>query len=195
MGVEGCSLKLGRCYSASATAPTTKLFINGKTVESQTKEWIDLHNPATNEVVTRVPKSTKAEMEEAVAVAKDAYKTWSKTSIITRQQIMFKYQNIIKANMKELAENITTEQGKTLADAEGDVLRGLRVVEHACSMPSHLLGETLPGVAKDLDIVSYRVPLGVTASITPFNFPAMVPLWAIPMAITCGNTHVIKVIR
>uniref|UniRef100_A0A0A9WWI5 Probable methylmalonate-semialdehyde/malonate-semialdehyde dehydrogenase [acylating], mitochondrial n=1 Tax=Lygus hesperus TaxID=30085 RepID=A0A0A9WWI5_LYGHE len=187
----GVSLKLGRYYSSSA-APNTKLFINGKMVESQTKDWIDLHNPATNEVVTRVPKSTKKEMEDAVESAKEAFKSWSKTSIITRQQIMFKYQNIIKANMKELAENITTEQGKTLADAEGDVLRGLQVVEHACGMPSQLLGETLPGVAKDLDIISYRVPLGVTASITPFNFPAMVPLWAIPMAITCGNTHVIK---
>lgn len=183
---------LKKWYSSAAVVPNTKLFINGKTVESQAAEWIDLHNPATNELVTRVPKATQKEMEDAVQSAKEAYKSWSKTSIIARQQVMFKYQNIIKSNMRKLAENITLEQGKTLADAEGDVLRGLQVVEHACSMPSQLLGETLPGVAKDLDIVSYRTPLGVTASITPFNFPAMVPLWAIPMAITCGNTHVIK---
>ncbi|KAL1131922.1 hypothetical protein AAG570_011533 [Ranatra chinensis] len=180
-----------RFYGVSSI-PTTKLFINGKTVESQTTEWIDLYNPATNELVTRVPKSTKAEMDAAVSSAKEAFKSWSKTSILTRQQIMFKFQNIIRQNMKSLAENITLEQGKTLIDAEGDVLRGLQVVEHCCSIPTLQLGETLAGVAKDLDIVSYRVPLGVTAGITPFNFPAMVPLWTIPVAITCGNTHVIK---
>jgi len=95
--------------------------------------------------------------------------------------------------MSSLADNIVIEQGKTKADAEGDVLRGLQVVEHCCSMTSLQLGESLPGVAKDMDIVSYRIPLGVVAGITPFNFPAMVPLWMIPVAITCGNTFVIKV--
>uniref|UniRef100_T1HFR3 Probable methylmalonate-semialdehyde/malonate-semialdehyde dehydrogenase [acylating], mitochondrial n=1 Tax=Rhodnius prolixus TaxID=13249 RepID=T1HFR3_RHOPR len=180
-----------RWVSSAAAVTNTKMFINGKAVESKTTEWIDLHNPATNELVTRVPKCTNREMEDAVASCSEAFKTWSKTSIITRQQIMFKFQNIIKNNMEQLAENITCEQG-TIADARGDVLRGLQVIEHACSLPSLLLGETLPGVAKDLDIVSYRVPLGVTAGITPFNFPAMVPLWTIPMAITCGNTHLLK---
>ncbi|XP_075233497.1 putative methylmalonate-semialdehyde/malonate-semialdehyde dehydrogenase [acylating], mitochondrial isoform X2 [Lycorma delicatula] len=131
-------------------------------------------------------------MEAAVNSSKEAYKSWSKTSLISKQQIMFKFQNIIKTNMKKLAESITLEQGKTLIDAEGDVLRGLQVVEHCCGMPSLQLGEALSGVAKDMDIHSYRVPLGVTASITPFNFPAMIPLWTIPVAITCGNTHVIK---
>jgi malonate-semialdehyde dehydrogenase (acetylating)/methylmalonate-semialdehyde dehydrogenase len=180
-----------RFYSAAAV-PTTKLFINGKFVESKTSEWIDLHNPATNELVTRVPKSTPAEMEEATEAASAAYKTWSKTSILTRQQIMFKFQHIIKGNMKELAKSITLEQGKTLGDAEGDVLRGLQVVEHCCSVPSLQLGETLSGIAKDMDTLSYRIPLGVCAGITPFNFPAMIPLWMFPLALTCGNTYVIK---
>lgn len=171
---------------------TTKLYIDGKPVESKTNDWIDLHNPATNELVTRVPKSTKQEMELAVASAKKAYESWSKTSIISRQQILFRLQNLIKANMKKLAENITEEQGKTLVDAEGDVLRGLQVVEQCCNIPSIMQGETLAGVAKDMDIHSYRVPLGVTAGITPFNFPAMIPLWMFPVAIACGNTHVIK---
>ncbi|CAG7696140.1 unnamed protein product [Allacma fusca] len=179
-----------RCYSVNA--PTTKLFINGQFVESKATEWIDLHNPATNEVVTRVPKSTQTEMEDAVAAAKDAFKSWSKTSILTRQQLMFKFQNVIKANMKELAKNITLEQGKTLMDAEGDVLRGLQVVEHCCSVTSLQLGETLPGIAKDMDTHSYKIPLGVCAGITPFNFPAMIPLWMFPMALVCGNTYVIK---
>lgn len=103
-----------------------KLFIDGKFVDSNTKEWIDLHDPATNEVITRVPKSTRAEMESAVASAKKAYKTWSQTSILTRQQVMLKFQHLIRQNMSQLAKNITREQGKTLVDAEGDVLRGLR---------------------------------------------------------------------
>lgn len=114
-----------RSYS-SATAPTTKLFIDGKFVESQATEWIDLHNPATNEVVTRVPKSTQSEMCAAVESSKKAYASWKETSVLRRQQVMLRLQQIIRANMGELAKNITTEQGKTLADAEGDVLRGLR---------------------------------------------------------------------
>lgn len=114
-----------RLYSSS-TAPTTKLFIDGKFVESQTTEWIDLHNPATNEIVTRVPKATQSEMQAAVDSSKAAYKSWSQTSILARQQIMFNLAQIIRSNMKLLAENITKEQGKTLIDAEGDVLRGLR---------------------------------------------------------------------
>lgn len=114
-----------RAYSSS-TAPTTKMFIDGKFVESKTKEWIDLHDPATNEVVTRVPKCTTDEMQAAVDSSKKAYKTWSQSSILTRQQVMLKLQHIIRNNMGELAKNITTEQGKTLIDAEGDVLRGLR---------------------------------------------------------------------
>lgn len=111
---------------SNAAVPTTKLFIDGKFVESQTTEWIDLHDPATNQLVTRVPKSTQSEMEAAVESSKAAYKSWSQTSILTRQQVMFKLAQIIRSNMKLLAENITKEQGKTLVDAEGDVLRGLR---------------------------------------------------------------------
>lgn len=103
-----------------------KMFLDGKFVESKTNDWIDLHDPATNEVVTRVPKCTQDEMLAAVESSKRAFKTWSQTSILTRQQVMLKLQNIIRANMSELAKNITKEQGKTFVDAEGDVLRGLR---------------------------------------------------------------------
>lgn len=178
-------------YTAG-TAPTTKMFIDGKFVDSKATEWIDLHDPATNEIVTRVPKCTQEEMLGAVESAKKAFKSWSQTSILTRQQVMFKLQAIIRANMGLLAENITKEQGKTLIDAEGDVFRGLQVVEHMCSITSLQMGETVPNVGKDLDIYSYTLPLGVTAGITPFNFPAMIPLWMFPVAITTGNTMVIK---
>jgi len=187
VGLPG--LRLGHRF---ASVDTTKLFINGKFVESSTTDWIDLHNPATNEVVTRVPKATQGEMQAAVDAAKEAFKTWSRTSVLTRQQIMFNFQHIIKKNMKSLAANITREQGKTLADAEGDVLRGLQVVEHCCSITSLQQGETASEVAKDMDTVSFRIPLGVTAGITPFNFPAMIPLWMFPMAAVCGNTSIIK---
>lgn len=105
---------------------------------------------------------------------------------------MFKLQAIIRANMSEIAKGITLEQGKTLIDAEGDVLRGLQVVEHCCSIPSLMMGETVPNVAKDMDTYSYTLPLGVTAGIAPFNFPAMIPLWMFPVAIACGNTSIIK---
>lgn len=113
-----------RAYSSAA--PTTKMFIDGKFVDSKTNEWIDLHDPATNQVVSRVPKCTKDEMQAALESNKKAFKSWSNTSILSRQQVMFKLQALIKENMGELAKNITKEQGKTLADAEGDVLRGLR---------------------------------------------------------------------
>ncbi|KAK6030095.1 methylmalonate-semialdehyde dehydrogenase [Ostertagia ostertagi] len=105
---------------------------------------------------------------------------------------MFRLQHLIKRDLKKLAENITEEQGKTLPDAEGDVSRGLQIVEHACSVPSLMLGETLPGVSRDMDVISYRYPLGVTAGICPFNFPVMVPLWMFPLALATGNTMVIK---
>lgn len=105
---------------------------------------------------------------------------------------MFKLQELIKRDLKKIAACITLEQGKTLPDAEGDVMRGLQVVEHCCSITSLQLGETLPNIAKDMDTHTYRVPLGVTAGITPFNFPAMIPLWMFPMALTCGNTMVMK---
>lgn len=114
--------KRGYC----SAIPTTKMFVDGKFVESKTSEWIDVHDPATNKVVTRVPKCTKDELQAALESNKKAFKSWSNTSVLSRQQVMFKLQALIKQNMGELAKNITKEQGKTLADAEGDVLRGLR---------------------------------------------------------------------
>jgi len=180
------------CRRYMSSPATTKLFINGQFLESKTSKWIDLHNPATNEVVTRVPEATQDEMEAAVSAAEAAFPAWSETSILARQQVMFKLQQLIKENMSELAKSITLEQGKTLPDAEGDVIRGLQVVEHACSITSLQMGETMQSVTKDMDTYSYRVPLGVCAGITPFNFPAMIPLWMFPVALVCGNTYVIK---
>jgi len=172
--------------------PKAQNIINGQFQDSQTTQWIDLHNPANNDLIGQVPCSTTAEMKAAVDSAAEAFKTWQHSTVMTRQSLMFNLVRLIRANMGEVAKLITKEQGKTLADAEGDVLRGLQVVEHACGIPSLLMGETAQTIAQDMDAYSYRVPLGVCAGIAPFNFPAMIPLWMFPLAIACGNTYVLK---
>ena len=171
---------------------TVKLLINGEFVESRTQQWRDVINPATQEVLVRVPLATAEEIDAAVASASQAFKTWRKTPIGTRARIFLKYQQLIRENMKELAAILTAEQGKTLADAEGDVFRGLEVVEHAAGIGNLQLGELANNVAGGVDTYTLLQPLGVCAGITPFNFPAMIPLWMFPMAIATGNTFVLK---
>jgi len=178
--------------NARGDVPTVKLLIDGKFVESQTTEWRDIINPATQEVLARVPFATAQEVDVAVASAKEAFKTWRKTSIGTRARIFLKLQQLIRENMSELAQILTREQGKTLPDAEGDVFRGLEVVEHAANIGTLQMGEVANNVAGGVDTYTILQPLGVCAGITPFNFPAMIPLWMFPMAIATGNTFVLK---
>ncbi len=168
------------------------LLIGGKHVESTSGRWCDNINPATQEVLSRVPMATAAEVDAAVAAASEAFRTWRKTPIGQRARIFLKYQQLIREHMKELAAILTAEQGKTLADAEGDVFRGLEVVEHAANIGNLQLGELANNVANGVDTYTLLQPLGVCAGITPFNFPAMIPLWMFPMAIACGNTFVLK---
>jgi len=175
-----------------APIPTVKLLINGQFVESKTTQWRDVVNPATQEVLARVPFATPDEINAAVANAKEAFKTWKKTPIGARARIFLKLQQLIRENMKELAAILTAEQGKTLPDAEGDVFRGLEVVEHASAIGNLQLGELANNVANGVDTYTVLQPLGVCAGITPFNFPAMIPLWMFPMAIATGNTFVLK---
>ncbi|KAJ3329864.1 hypothetical protein HDU93_000753 [Gonapodya sp. JEL0774] len=177
--------------AAEESAPTTKLYIHGEFVESQTDKWFEVRDPATQELVTRVPQATAAEHAEAAKSAASAFKEWRKTSPLTRQRKMLDYQMIIKDRTDEIAKNIVREQGKTFNDAKGDVFRGLQVVEHACSIPTLQMGEILP-VSTDMETYSFREPLGVTAGIAPFNFPAMIPLWMFPMANVTGNTMIFK---
>jgi malonate-semialdehyde dehydrogenase (acetylating)/methylmalonate-semialdehyde dehydrogenase len=169
----------------------TQNFLDNKFVSSKASQWIELHDPATNNLVTRVPQSTDEELKAAVDSAQKAFKPWKDTSLLHRQQIMFKYTALIRENWDRLAASITLEQGKTFADARGDVLRGLQVAETACGITTQMTGEVLE-VAKDMETRSYREPLGVVAAICPFNFPAMIPLWSIPIATVTGNTIVIK---
>ncbi|WP_277051939.1 CoA-acylating methylmalonate-semialdehyde dehydrogenase [Zestomonas thermotolerans] len=176
----------------SKPIPTVKLLINGEFVESATSQWRDIVNPATQEVLARVPFATQEEMNAAVAAAKEAFKTWRKTPIGARARIFLRYQQLIREHMQELAAILTAEQGKTLPDAEGDIFRGLEVVEHAAGIGTLQMGELANNVASGVDTFTLNQPLGVCAGITPFNFPAMIPLWMFPMAIACGNTFVLK---
>ena len=172
--------------------PRVSLLIDGQFVDSATTDWKDVVNPATQAVLAKVPFATSAEVDAAVAAAQAAFKTWRKTPIGTRARIFLKYQQLIREHMGELAALLTAEQGKTLPDAEGDVFRGLEVVEHAAAIGNLQLGELANNVATGVDTYTLLQPLGVCAGITPFNFPAMIPLWMFPMAIATGNTFVLK---
>ncbi|XP_020975257.1 methylmalonate-semialdehyde dehydrogenase [acylating], mitochondrial isoform X4 [Arachis ipaensis] len=147
---------------------------------------------ATQEVVSQVPLTTYEEFKAAIVAAKQAFPSWKNTPITTRQRIMFKLQDLIHRDIDKLAMNITTEQGKTLKGARGDVLHGLEMVEHACGMANLQMGEFVPNACNGIDTYCIRDPLGVCAGICPINFPAMTPLWMFPIAITCGNTFILK---
>jgi malonate-semialdehyde dehydrogenase (acetylating)/methylmalonate-semialdehyde dehydrogenase len=146
----------------------TPYFIDNKFVASKTDKFIDLYDPATNNLVTRVPQNTDEELKAAVASAEKAYKSWRQTTVLARQQIMFRFVQLIRENWDRLAASITLEQGKTFADAKGDVLRGLQVAEAAVGAPEFMKGEVLE-VAKDMETRTYREPLGVVAAICPFS--------------------------
>ena len=178
--------------ASAASVATVKLLIGGKFVESRTSQWRDVVNPATQQVLARVPMATPEEVNAAVAAGKRAFKAWRHTPIGVRARIFLKYQQLIREHIKEVAGILTAEQGKTLADAEGDIFRGLEVVEHAANIGNLQMGEIANNVATGVDTYTVQQPLGVCAGITPFNFPAMIPLWMFPMAIACGNTFVLK---
>jgi malonate-semialdehyde dehydrogenase (acetylating)/methylmalonate-semialdehyde dehydrogenase len=177
---------------ASPSPASVKLLIDGQFVESTAKAWRDVVNPANQEVLARVPMCGADEVGKAVKSAAAAYKTWRNVPIGARARIMLKLQELIRRDMKKLAACLTAEQGKTLPDAEGDIFRGLEVVEHATAVGTLSLGEIAENVAGGVDTYFIRQPLGVCVGITPFNFPAMIPLWMFPMAIVCGNTYVLK---
>jgi malonate-semialdehyde dehydrogenase (acetylating) / methylmalonate-semialdehyde dehydrogenase len=178
--------------TSNANVSTVKLLINGEFVESGTREWRDIVNPATQEVLARVPFATTEEVDAAIRSAHAAFATWKNTPIGARMRIMLKYQALVREHMPRIAKTLSAEQGKTIPDAEGDIFRGLEVVEHACSIGTLQQGEFAENVAGGVDTYTLRQPIGVCAGITPFNFPAMIPLWMFPMAIVCGNTFVLK---
>ncbi|MFD4839362.1 CoA-acylating methylmalonate-semialdehyde dehydrogenase [Achromobacter sp. NPDC058515] len=172
--------------------PRVPLLIGGKLVQSKTTEWRDVINPATQEVVAKVPFATREELDLAVSNAKEAFKTWRNSGQGARMRVMLKFQELLRANTGKLAEMITREHGKTLPDAEGEIGRGLEVVEHACSIANLQLGEYAENAASGIDVYTLIQPLGVCAGITAFNFPVMLPCFMFPIAVACGNSFVLK---
>lgn len=169
-----------------------KNFIDGQWIESISKQTLDVPNPATNELLARVPISSKEDVSLAVAAAKKAFATWKNVPVPKRARILFKYHHLLTENHEELARLIVQENGKAYKEAYGEVQRGFECVEFAAGAPTLMMGETLSGIAEDIDSEMFRYPLGVVGGITPFNFPMMVPLWMFPLAVACGNTFILK---
>lgn len=171
---------------------TVSLFVGGEFCQSQSSQWIDVTNPATNEVIAKLPCATEQEMERAIRNAETVFHQWKNVAVSERARVMLRYQHLLKEHHDEIAEILSQETGKTTVDAKGDVWRGIEVVEQAGNIASNMMGETVENVATDIDSYSLIQPLGVCCGITPFNFPAMIPLWMFPLAIAAGNTFVLK---
>lgn len=167
-------------------------FVDGKEFKGESKRSADVFNPATGEVQANVYLASKSDVDAAIKVASQAFPEWADTPPITRARILFKFKELIEKNSDELTKLIVAEHGKVYDDAKGSLTRGLEVVEFACGIPHLLKGEFTENVGRGVDSWSMRQPLGVCAGITPFNFPAMVPMWMFPVAIACGNTFILK---
>ena len=168
------------------------LFIDGKFFPSVSREKKEVIDPSNQEILAQVPFANKEEMDQAVQSAKSAFLTWKEVPVPERARLFFEYQKNLKKEKAEIAKILSQENGKTFEDAKGDVWRGIEVVEQACHAPALMMGETVENVSRSIDTCSYLQPLGVCVGVTPFNFPAMIPLWMFPMAIVCGNTFILK---
>jgi malonate-semialdehyde dehydrogenase (acetylating)/methylmalonate-semialdehyde dehydrogenase len=167
-------------------------FVNGAWVESHAFEWLDVTNPATGEAIARTPLSSAAEVASAVEAAAAAYPEWRRTPPEDRIQPLFKLKQLLEDHIDELGRIITQENGKTFAEGKADLRRAIENVEVACGIPMMMQGYNLEDVARGIDEMMIRQPLGVVAAITPFNFPGMIPFWFLPYAIACGNTFILK---
>ena len=171
---------------------TVEHWIDGRTTPGSSTRHSPVWNPATGEQQAQVALAEPADVDAAVRVAAAAFAEWSQSSLSRRTKILFAFRELVNARVGELAEIVSDEHGKVLSDAKGEVLRGLEVIEFACGVPTLLKGDYSDQVSTGVDVFSFREPLGVVAGITPFNFPAMVPMWMHPVAIACGNTFVLK---
>lgn len=167
-------------------------YVGGKWVTPKSDQTEDVINPATGEVIARVPISSDEDVEHAVEAAAEAFETWKEVAVPKRARILFKYQQLLVDHWDELAELITVENGKSFKEAYGEVQRGIECVEFAAGAPTLTMGSQLPSIASGLESGVYRYPIGVVGGITPFNFPMMVPAWMFPLAIVTGNTFVLK---
>jgi malonate-semialdehyde dehydrogenase (acetylating) / methylmalonate-semialdehyde dehydrogenase len=169
-----------------------KMLVAGRLEESKTRRFGDVYNPSTGQVIASVPLCTAADVDRAVRAAAAALPAWAETPVVDRARVMFRFRELLAGHAEELARSVTREHGKTLAESRASVQRGVEMVEFASGIPSLIMGQTLPNIAANVDCETVRHPVGVCAGITPFNFPVMVPLWMFPIAITCGNTFILK---
>src|SRR6266550_555950 len=167
-------------------------FIGGKFRDSRAEKTDPIPNPATGETIASLPHSTREEINGAVAAAKQAFPAWSDTPVPERAQVMFRFKALFDQHIDELSAIVTRENGKTLDEAKGEVKRAIEVIDFACGAPTLMMGQNLDQIARGIDEELARFPVGVVAGITPFNFPNMVPLWMIPVAIVTGNTFILK---
>src|SRR3984885_10685613 len=179
--------------STSAVSPITVCnYVNGQWIESSGTEWLEVVNPATQEGVGRAPASGADEVNAAVEAAAAAFPAWRRTPAEDRIQPLFKLKMLLEEHIEELAQICTRENGKTVGESRAELRRAIENVEVACGIPTLMQGYNLEDVASGIDEMMIRQPLGVTAAITPFNFPAMIPFWFLPYAIACGNTFILK---
>src|SRR3954465_12658695 len=177
---------------ATTTTRILSNYVGGRWTESASSDLLDVTNPATDEVIARVPLSTPAELDAAVAAARAALPAWRAVAVPERARRLFALREKLVARREDLARSVTLEMGKTLPDARAEVGRMIEMVEAACAVPTTMQGRIIEDVARNVDAETVRQPVGVCAAIVPFNFPAMVPFWFLPFALACGNTFVLK---
>lgn len=183
---------MSTAVSSPPTTESVKTLIGGRWEAIKTTRTGDVYNPSTGKVIARVPLCTATDVDRAVQSAVAAQPAWAETPVVERARVMFRFRELIAQHADDIARSVTREHGKTLAESRASVQRGIEMVEFACGIPSLLMGQTLPNIAANVDCETIRHPVGVCVGITPFNFPAMVPLWMFPVALTCGNTFVLK---
>jgi malonate-semialdehyde dehydrogenase (acetylating) / methylmalonate-semialdehyde dehydrogenase len=179
----------------ATVTPGTRLldnYVAGRWTPASSTDALDVTNPATGDVLARVPLSSSADLDAAVRAAREALPEWRAVSVIQRARHLFTLRERLEARKEELARSVTTEMGKTIADARAEVARMIEMVECACAVPTTMQGRIIEDVARNVDAETVRQPVGVCAAIVPFNFPAMVPFWFLPFAIACGNTFILK---
>jgi malonate-semialdehyde dehydrogenase (acetylating) / methylmalonate-semialdehyde dehydrogenase len=176
----------------SQTPETLQNYVGGKWAASQATQFVDVHNPALGTVIAKTPLSTRADLDVAVQAAVKAFPAWRDTPVVLRARALFRFAHLLEQHAEEIARMVTTEHGKTIDESRGSVRRGIECVEVACGAPSLMMGYGLEQIATNVDSTVFRQPLGVVAAITPFNFPAMVPLWFLPFAVATGNCIIVK---
>jgi malonate-semialdehyde dehydrogenase (acetylating) / methylmalonate-semialdehyde dehydrogenase len=178
--------------SSAIAVEIVKLLVGGQWEASRASRLGKVYNPSTGQVIAHVPLCSAADVDRAVQAAAKALPAWAETPVVERARIMFRFRELLTRHADELAHSVTREHGKTLAESRASVQRGVEMVEFACGIPSLVMGQVLENIAGNVDCETVRHPVGVCAGITPFNFPAMVPLWMFPVALVCGNTFVLK---